>query len=252
MLSKDRLVYFIVLYTINWQRQKRTGAKLNKNRTCLSCKILRRALQRDKTENLKQQFPEKELRGLSPNFHTHVSLSDLYIPYSAAGKYVDRSWEYIKHSQTHECGNWDRGRAIPFLGIHKCDFVAVCRSEVGCLLVPAEILQLSSSVRDAGGEEGEYLHSWGFLPVANLNKNEKSYSRISQKWSIREADKLHDATSFWDRDRTPSERTLEDLHWNRAALVPIPTIMFLWATYIFPQSVCLFLQENRWTDRGNI
>jgi hypothetical protein len=25
-------------------------------------------------------FPEKELRGLSPNFHIHVSLSDLYIP----------------------------------------------------------------------------------------------------------------------------------------------------------------------------
>jgi hypothetical protein len=37
--------------------------------------------------------------GLSPNFHIHVSVSDLYIPtirpYSAAGKYVDRSWEYI-------------------------------------------------------------------------------------------------------------------------------------------------------------
>jgi hypothetical protein len=27
--------------------------------------------------------------------------------YSAAGKYVDRSWEYINGSQTHKCGNWD-------------------------------------------------------------------------------------------------------------------------------------------------
>jgi hypothetical protein len=26
------------------------------------------------------RFPEKELRGLSPNFHIRVSLSDLYIP----------------------------------------------------------------------------------------------------------------------------------------------------------------------------
>jgi hypothetical protein len=26
---------------------------------------------------------------------------------------------YIKRSQTHECGNWDGGRAIPFLGRHK-------------------------------------------------------------------------------------------------------------------------------------
>jgi hypothetical protein len=25
-------------------------------------------------------FPEKELGGLSPNFHIHVSVSDLYIP----------------------------------------------------------------------------------------------------------------------------------------------------------------------------
>jgi hypothetical protein len=31
-------------------------------------------------ENSKQIFPEKELRSHSPNFHTHVSVSDLYIP----------------------------------------------------------------------------------------------------------------------------------------------------------------------------
>jgi hypothetical protein len=28
----------------------------------------------------KKKFPEKELCGLSPNFHIHVSVSDLYIP----------------------------------------------------------------------------------------------------------------------------------------------------------------------------
>jgi hypothetical protein len=33
-----------------------------------------------KTENSEQIFPEKELRGLNPNFHIYVSLSDLYIP----------------------------------------------------------------------------------------------------------------------------------------------------------------------------
>jgi hypothetical protein len=31
-------------------------------------------------ENPIYVFPEKELRGLSPNFHIHVSVSDLYIP----------------------------------------------------------------------------------------------------------------------------------------------------------------------------
>jgi hypothetical protein len=38
------------------------------------------ALQRQKAENFKQIFPEKEYRGLSPNFHIHVSVSELYFP----------------------------------------------------------------------------------------------------------------------------------------------------------------------------
>jgi hypothetical protein len=29
---------------------------------------------------LKQIYPEKEYRGLSPNFHIHVSVSEIYIP----------------------------------------------------------------------------------------------------------------------------------------------------------------------------
>ncbi len=37
------------------------------------------ALQRQNTEISKQIFPEKEYRGLSPNFRIHASLSDLYI-----------------------------------------------------------------------------------------------------------------------------------------------------------------------------
>jgi hypothetical protein len=39
-----------------------------------------RSLQRQNTEILKQIFPEKEYRDVSPNFHIHASLSDLYIP----------------------------------------------------------------------------------------------------------------------------------------------------------------------------
>jgi hypothetical protein len=35
------------------------------------------ALQRHNTENLKQIFPEKELRGLRPSFNIHVSVSNL-------------------------------------------------------------------------------------------------------------------------------------------------------------------------------
>jgi hypothetical protein len=35
---------------------------------------------KDTIPKTKQTFPEKELRGLSPNFHVYVSVSDLYIP----------------------------------------------------------------------------------------------------------------------------------------------------------------------------
>jgi hypothetical protein len=38
------------------------------------------SLQRHNTENSKQIFPGKELRGYSPNSYIHVSVSDLYIP----------------------------------------------------------------------------------------------------------------------------------------------------------------------------
>jgi hypothetical protein len=38
------------------------------------------ALQRINTENWKQIFSEKELRGHNPNFHIHMSVSDFYIP----------------------------------------------------------------------------------------------------------------------------------------------------------------------------
>jgi hypothetical protein len=37
-------------------------------------------LQRQNTEISKQIFPEKEYRGLSPNFHIHASVSESYIP----------------------------------------------------------------------------------------------------------------------------------------------------------------------------
>jgi hypothetical protein len=43
----------------------------------------------------------------------YIFPESVWSTYSAAGKYVDRSWEYINRSQTHKCGNWDWSRAIP-------------------------------------------------------------------------------------------------------------------------------------------
>ncbi len=53
-------------------------------------------LQRINTENWKKLFPEKELRGHSPNFHIHVSVSDLYIP--TIDLLILNMWEYMDQS----------------------------------------------------------------------------------------------------------------------------------------------------------
>ncbi len=64
-------------------------------------------------------FPEKELRGLSPNFHHHVYVSDLYIP--TINRQIDHR-NIINRPQKRECWNWDCGRAVPFLGIFVFNF----------------------------------------------------------------------------------------------------------------------------------
>jgi hypothetical protein len=62
---------------------------------------VRYALQRQNTEISKQIFPQKEYRGLSPNFHIHASVIDLYTPTMGLPILleeictVDRSWDYI-------------------------------------------------------------------------------------------------------------------------------------------------------------
>jgi hypothetical protein len=70
-----------------------------------------------------------ELRGLSPNFHIQVSVSNLYI--SRIGPHiflqqVDQSWKHIKLSQINECRKWETEHynsvleiTVSFLGIHK-------------------------------------------------------------------------------------------------------------------------------------
>ncbi len=88
------------------------------------------ALQRTNTENSEQIFPEKELRGHSPNFHIHVTVNNLYIPAIDLPILLQEicgpSCENLNRSQ-HESGNSDWGRVIPRKGIHKWDFL--CSAE---------------------------------------------------------------------------------------------------------------------------
>jgi hypothetical protein len=50
---------------------------------------------------------------------------------------VDRTWEYIDRSQTHESGNWDGGRAVLFLEYINPNFFAVYRAGI-CSAVCAD------------------------------------------------------------------------------------------------------------------
>ena len=68
-----------------------------------------------------------ELRGLSPSFYIHVSWAIYIFPGSVhifpPAEMAAPSWEYIIRSQTHECGNWDWGHDISFLGIFVSNFL---------------------------------------------------------------------------------------------------------------------------------
>jgi hypothetical protein len=61
--------------------------------------------------------------------HSYNSDIFIYLPdrsdYSAAGKYVDRSWEYINRLQTHECGIGTEAAQFPEKEYINGIFVAV-------------------------------------------------------------------------------------------------------------------------------
>ncbi len=60
-------------------------------------------------------FPEKELHGLSPNFHIHVSVSDLYIP--TIGPHI-----FLQQNRLTDIWLWKLGLSPPFLGIFVSNF----------------------------------------------------------------------------------------------------------------------------------
>ncbi len=83
---------------------------------------------KDTIQKIQRKYSHKRNCAASAPISTLMCLWAIFIyshdrsAYSAAGKYVDRSWEHINRSQKHECGNLDWGRAISFMGIHKWDF----------------------------------------------------------------------------------------------------------------------------------
>ncbi len=80
--------------------------------------------------------------------------------YSAAG---DRSWEYINRSQTHECENWDWGRAVLYLGIHKSKFLC------SAIMYSGELFSTSYISANSNIEKC-FSFCWRILKGANSDK----------------------------------------------------------------------------------
>ncbi len=79
-----------------------------------------------KYRNFKQIFPEKEYRGLSPNFHIHASVSDLFIPTICLPILLEEICRPIlgPYKSLTDTWMWKFGLRprIPRKGIHKWDF----------------------------------------------------------------------------------------------------------------------------------
>ncbi len=88
---------------------------------------------------------------------------------------MDRSWKFINCSQTHECGNWNWVRAIPYLGAHKWGFryrvdicaVSGCDGQDHCCIRPGRIWRPGRVQSDAQTTTG-YISSTSpvcYLPL---------------------------------------------------------------------------------------
>jgi hypothetical protein len=95
---------------------------------------------KDKITKFRNKYSQKRNIEVSVPISTFMRLWVIYIfPWSVClfcwRKYVDRSWDYINRSQTHECRNWGWGRAIPRKGIHKWDFRCSAGLSKGCIYI---------------------------------------------------------------------------------------------------------------------
>jgi hypothetical protein len=107
-------------------------------------------------ENPIYVIPEKELRGLSRNFHIHVSVSDLYIPRSGPQIFLQQNaWKLGL-----------RSRAIPFLEIFlefsvHCSVFEVC---VGCF-VEVAVFEDTSLLDDY-----QLWRAWNYFYIVDIQK----------------------------------------------------------------------------------
>ncbi len=102
-------------------------------------------------------------------------------------KKEDRLWEYVNRSQIHECGNWERGRTVSFLGLHKSDLLC----SLSCQILHWSHTQFNSSVSVGVLKKYYYDHNIFLFPkIQILRKDEflanfESVEKVAKRYRRR-------------------------------------------------------------------
>jgi hypothetical protein len=90
-----------------------------------------------------------EMRGLTPNFHVHVSVSDLYIPrigphlFLEQKRRIDRGIYKSLTDTCMWCGNWNCGRVS---GNFCFEFSVLCLCSVGGAVIRPKLNQIKPNM----------------------------------------------------------------------------------------------------------
>jgi hypothetical protein len=138
-------------------------------------------------------FPKRKLCGLSPNFHIHVSVSEIYIPTvrstfvfscNRIGRPIREIYKWLTETLF---SNWNCRRAVPFLGIfvsniRYCVFAVYCIPRV---LNSWSLLSLSLTVDSNSSTE-----------LFSINGNPTSWSSYTVFCGLLNYDKYKETPQF--------------------------------------------------------
>jgi hypothetical protein len=136
---------------------------------------------------IKLLFTKQKYNALSRSIYTHISVRDLYIYRISQhilleGNMWTNPGNIFKSSQTHECGNWDWGLAIPKRGIYKWDFP--CSVPLGIF----RIFLMKKNV-DQGGAKTALHVRWG-IPVLRVQLPAREGWRVQDHQGLQQEPSL--------------------------------------------------------------